>query len=1042
MRKLYPILAFPVMLLLSPLLVFLFLNQFTKNRRWIKLGLSLCLLATTAQATNFYIATNGVAGTSGNFYNPWPMQWGLTNSVVQPGDTVWIRGGTYTNTFTCTLSGTAGNPVYIRNYAPEESIIDGNYDGTGGVNPALIVLSSHARFMNLEVMNSYANRITVNSRAAGIDVGGNFGPANDVLIINCYVHDTGADGIGVWTSATNCGTYGNITPNIGYQNVPPDRGHGHGLYIQNSIATGFQTHRENIVPNSFDVGIQLFDQGGGDVANAQFEGNVSYNSGGPNDTTIRTVNYVMYSSSHFVTKVTADQNFGYHIPGGDTNGGFADNFQIGNFGGVENSDCILTNNYFGNGLMSVQLFTNVTFKANTNYTTDSNIKIAFTHPGAGTNTWIWNNDGWISPKTQPFDFNGVPQTFATWQSVSVFFDAHSSFSASAPNHNDIFIRTNIYQPGRAHIIIYNWTNAQNVNVDFSSFLPTNTTFALKNSADFGGNNVLLTNYIGGTVSIPMTNLNVAKPLGYSASTVTNTAPLFATFVVVPQPYGSGVTNYALTCSQIDVQNAINICGPGDTVVVPNGVCDITAVITMPSIPIVVISANGPLNTAWRDSNNTSTQDNSLNSVFRFQTAVTNFEYRLSGISIMPGTKTNNFFDSGEISVGGQGNMVRIDNMIISNNLNCGVGWDGPFGVIDHNKFVSPNSKQPAKVKHSSFLGQGSFGDYSWSVGPMYGTSNFVFFEDNVFTNFGGVPGIGLDAIDGARYVVRHNLGIDGTIIAGHGTETTQRERSIRVAEIYSNIFDMHGQSEAGHVRGGARVITGNIFKNSSVAYSVRAYRLNTGVTPFRFADGTNAWDSNDGIIYTNGTADFGGLGTMTDNKIIWIPHQWQSYSFRDITQGKASEIIDNTANSLTFDTGVAANSPITVAGGDAYDIRKVVHILDSPGRGMGALMSNSTPVINGIAQYPNQALEPIYFWNNTLNGSSVSMNNGGFYPVILGQEIVNGTNLSWVPYVYPHPLVSPPIPVPPIPPPPGPVANVNVLMNGNVIFQGNSLINK
>ena len=216
-----------------------------------------------------------------------------------------------------------------------------------------------------------------------------------------------------------------------------------------------------------------------------------------------------------------------------------------------------------------------------------------------------------------------------------------------------------------------------------------------------------------------------------------------------------------------------------------------------------------------------------------------------------------------------------------------------------------------------------------------------------------------------------------------------------------------------------------------------------GDPPWRYANGTNAWDVNDPIIYTNGTASFGGAGSFTDNSIIWTPHQWQGFSFFDVTQGKASLVIDNTANSLTYVAGnsVPNGSPITVNGGDVYQIRKVVTSLDEPGRGMGGLISNTPPVINGIVAWPNDALEPVYYWNNTYqNVANTSMGNGGYYSCVIGQEIVNGPAPGWTNFVYPHPLVS----TNQInPPPPGPINVVLVSPGGaKVTFSGNAKINR
>ncbi len=74
---------------------------------------------------NYYVSTTGNNSNSGAFSSPW-----LTiNYAVQqlaPGDTLYIRGGTYKEKVDCIRSGTATNMINIVAYAEETPIIDGN----------------------------------------------------------------------------------------------------------------------------------------------------------------------------------------------------------------------------------------------------------------------------------------------------------------------------------------------------------------------------------------------------------------------------------------------------------------------------------------------------------------------------------------------------------------------------------------------------------------------------------------------------------------------------------------------------------------------------------------------------------------------------------------------------------------------------------------------------------------------------------------------------------------------------------------------------
>ena len=77
--------------------------------------------------------------------------------------------------------------------------------------------------------------------------------------------------------------------------------------------------------------------------------------------------------------------------------------------------------------------------------------------------------------------------------------------------------------------------------------------------------------------------------------------------------------------------------------------------------------------------------------------------------------------------------------------------------------------------------------------------------------------------------------------------------------------------------------------------------------------------------------------------------------------------------------------------------------LDQPGRGKGNLLSNFAPT---PAIWPNQALEPIYAWNNKLNGQTSNLATNAPSVVVANRDFYNSAKAGYAPYTYPHPLVS------------------------------------
>jgi hypothetical protein len=151
-----------------------------------------------------------------------------------------------------------------------------------------------------------------------------------------------------------------------------------------------------------------------------------------------------------------------------------------------------------------------------------------------------------------FSFNGnnaacSNQKLSEWRSTSGYDAAATDFGTNAPSNPagyfysqtapplQVFIRPNIYTPGRAHIIIYNWPLSATVSVNLSTTGLTNgQTYEIRDAENYFGPLVLTGTYNSAspTVSIPMTGLTAAQPLGSSFAARTHTAPEFGVFVLI------------------------------------------------------------------------------------------------------------------------------------------------------------------------------------------------------------------------------------------------------------------------------------------------------------------------------------------------------------------------------------------------------------------------------------------------------------------------------------------------------------------------------
>ena len=109
-----------------------------------------------ASAADFYVSPGGSSSGNGSINSPWDLQTALNQpSSVHPGDTIWLRGGTYVGHYLSNLNGTSASPIVVRQYAGERATLDGN-DGTANIT--LDVEGTYSWFWGFEVMNSSTNR--------------------------------------------------------------------------------------------------------------------------------------------------------------------------------------------------------------------------------------------------------------------------------------------------------------------------------------------------------------------------------------------------------------------------------------------------------------------------------------------------------------------------------------------------------------------------------------------------------------------------------------------------------------------------------------------------------------------------------------------------------------------------------------------------------------------------------------------------------------------------------------------------------------------
>jgi hypothetical protein len=497
------------------------------------------------------------------------------------------------------------------------------------------------------------------------------------------------------------------------------------------------------------------------------------------------------------------------------------------------------------------------------------------------------------------------------------------------------------------------------------------------------------------------------------------------FFAVLNQDGAGAIISAASPALADVQAAVSAATDGDTVSVPAGTAHWASGLTITKGITLLGATSCDTSTALGTANDQTIilDDNTTTTVYPNTilnaTLTQNQVFRLSGITFRGGT--GNLVNAAGIQVGGIApgasgtGSFRIDHCdfdSLDRNTDVQVtGW--LYGVIDHCIFHAATAVVGVRVWHDAWGGgTNQYGDGSWAEDPYFGSYQFVFLEDNCFNNSttNGDDG-GTDAKNGARVVIRHNF-FNNAVPTTHGTEA-QRPRGTRVEEIYNNIVNYTFNYPGNQLRSGALLVHDNTYTGLvHGVITLQPYRAfqNFG-SPYFGATGNNSWDSNDthGAYATGTHTGSNNSLTVVDQNANWTANQW-------VSPGVAYEVVNNRTGLNSFATS-NTNNTLTLAQnssqyvyfntGDGYTIYKLLVALDQPGRGKGDLLSGASPT----PAWPNNALEPVYGWNNTVQNPNYPDPSGGYITgrgsLLQGRDYYNGVSMpGYTPYTYPHPLVS------------------------------------
>src|SRR5205807_374322 len=112
-----------------------------------------------------YVSPSGSSAGDGTLARPWDLATALgrggAGGRIAPGDTIWLRGGTYRGAVVSSVHGAPGAPVVVRQYRGERAVID----AAGATSPTrrgdlFVVTGEYAVFWGFELMDSDPDRTT------------------------------------------------------------------------------------------------------------------------------------------------------------------------------------------------------------------------------------------------------------------------------------------------------------------------------------------------------------------------------------------------------------------------------------------------------------------------------------------------------------------------------------------------------------------------------------------------------------------------------------------------------------------------------------------------------------------------------------------------------------------------------------------------------------------------------------------------------------------------------------------------------------------
>lgn len=469
-------------------------------------------------------------------------------------------------------------------------------------------------------------------------------------------------------------------------------------------------------------------------------------------------------------------------------------------------------------------------------------------------------------------------------------------------------------------------------------------------------------------------------------------------------HASAATHTARSCSQQDVQAAIDAAGDGDTVVVPAGTSEYRT--TTPHTPALSVKDKGITllgagigKTILKDSTCSAATPQWGEGLIRAQGGKGK-TLRISGFTF-DGSGIPNAGKPAVIAVAGDYADLRIDHCRFLNVCSA-IQTNGVMrGVVDHCRY---ELLEDHNLGNPGFCGVYGTSAAAWKTPTQLGDADAVYIEDChiEFHNPRSNDSPALATMDGARVVFRHNTVVDG-FLEFFGADS--RPRGTVRFEVYDNTFSGKCFCAIG-LKGGTGVVFNNKIEGTFGGSALWAteYRVGGARQKIGKCDGTSPADGNDPLdgdaqAYTGTHSGGDGEATLRCAGRKWAPNALVGCAVWNTSDDSVGKIAANSEETIT--AALQGGKRNSWNAGDAFKVTNGYPALDQIGRDCDA----------GPDAIQPQRLAPVYAWNNTYNGAPCPLITRRAYPreeeyIREGRDFFNKPKPGYQPLAYPHPVVA------------------------------------